>query len=100
MTFSNGWTISVQNGPGLYNDNRDKSFTAPSPSGGWESSNAEVAIWQKGEDMIRLRNDENVLGWTSPDLIGKLMGYLSKSTASEAKIVRAGVMRIIRAAGR
>ena len=69
------------------------------PPEGWESSNAEIAIWQKGQDMIRLGSD-SVLGWTSPDLIGKLMGYLSQSTASEAKIVRAGVMRIIRAAGR
>ena len=48
FTFENGWTISVQFGPGSYCDNYDMGFEPASykKAGEEGSSTAEIAIWK------------------------------------------------------
>lgn len=47
LTFANGYTISVQFGPGNYCERRDEPYGAPREAihGVWSSSDAEIAIW-------------------------------------------------------
>lgn len=45
ITFPNGWTASVQWGPGNYCDNYVAPYNAPEQSSNWESTNAEVAAY-------------------------------------------------------
>jgi hypothetical protein len=50
ITFKNGWTASVQFGPGNYCSNHDIwEFDAPKNAEVWESYDAEVAAWEKRE---------------------------------------------------
>ena len=48
LSFTNGWTVSVQWGPGNYCEHRSVSdFEAPSLVSTWESTTAEIAAWDK-----------------------------------------------------
>jgi hypothetical protein len=75
ITFENGWTVSVQFGPGNYISNRDlNSFSAKSYSeknrefGERGSPDAEIAAWDKnGEWMRFFENNDSVKGWVSAD---------------------------------
>lgn len=42
ITFPNGWTVSVQFGPGNYCENNDADFKLPKASDSWRSKDAEV----------------------------------------------------------
>ena len=55
ITFDNGWTASVQFGPGNYCEHHEAigSFTAPMETPVWESHNAEVWAWKEGEGSNR-----------------------------------------------
>jgi len=71
MTFENGWTISVQWGPGNYCENRSfdpatiaKSFTNPVVE--QSSPNAEIAIWDNNGVWYDFGSD-TVLGWQTPE---------------------------------
>lgn len=44
VTFANGWTVSVQFGPGNYADNYDAPLEGRTEQD-WRSSTAEVAAW-------------------------------------------------------
>jgi len=46
VTFDNGWTVSVQFGPGNYCENRDLSLLRSVED--CESSTAEIAAWPEG----------------------------------------------------
>jgi hypothetical protein len=45
FVFPNGWTFSIQFGPGNYGDNYHASFLGPSPESGWQSNEAECWAW-------------------------------------------------------
>ena len=72
INLSNGWTVSIQIGPGRYADNwrvspfDDHGYTAKEPVGGWESSNAEIAAWRTDSDTDdshdRKYYDDAILG--------------------------------------
>jgi hypothetical protein len=64
MTFENGYTASVQFGPGNYceHHNNGSTYDAPRKTDTWESMDAEIAAW----------NEEGV--WTLPDQVD---GYKS-----------------------
>lgn len=74
MTFSNGWTASVQFGYGNYCDNRDK-------QGNTESSNAEVACWSRDGGLVNIMENDSsdtVIGYLSAD---KVLEFLNKVAA-------------------
>lgn len=81
VTFENGWSVSIQWGPGNYCDNYGASFYAPPPKDGWSSSTAEIAAWpERGPhagDMYDFGGD-SVLGRVKP---GEVLAWLNKFAA-------------------
>ena len=66
MKFSNGWTISVQWGAGMYGDHRDVSAysaaydeeRANTRATGWCSGTAEVAVWDSNHTWYEWSRDD------------------------------------------
>ena len=79
ITFENGYTVSVQFGPGTYCDNYDKRFDDTEKCGEYGSSNAECAVWKDDGDLIECRGWGNtVKGWMTPDEILKLLKWAAR----------------------
>ena len=74
VEFPNGYTISVQWGPGSYSDNRHMSSRAV-PAGGWVSRCAEIAVYNPAHKMIPCCDYENVRGWQSKAQIRALLAW-------------------------
>lgn len=45
LKFDNGWTVSVQFGPGNYCERNSTEYNAPKLTDKWDSATAEVAAW-------------------------------------------------------
>ena len=65
ITFENGWTVSVQWGPGNYCDNYAARFDLDGRTD-WESSTAEVAAWPAEGDWYQFEHGDTVDGHRSP----------------------------------
>lgn len=84
ITFENGYTVSVQFGPGNYCDNYDMSFENDSVKGikgvkGIESSTAECAVW--GSDGAMLGFDDwgdTVSNRSTPADLLELLNWAAK----------------------
>ena len=87
LTFENGWTISVQFGPGNYCDHRsrpdtDPCITAewydaqPSKVRIWESTTAEVEAWNKDDVWYNFGDDE-VKGYMTANEVLELMNMIA-----------------------
>ena len=52
LTFANGYTVSVQFGPMNYCSRDNEPYNAPAAAirSGWDSEDAEVAIWDNNRD--------------------------------------------------
>lgn len=69
ILFENGWTASVQWGPGNYCDNKDNRKLLNGEErecGAMGCGNAEIAAWPKDGSMIELKDGNTVLGWQTP----------------------------------
>lgn len=83
MTFSNGWTVSVQWGPGNYCENRDHStmedlaahFRGDSKAF-TQCVNAEVAAWDKDGNWHKFEHDE-VMGWLTADQVAAFIAGIA-----------------------
>ena len=70
MIFQNGWTASVQWGPGNYCGHRaTENFDAPKSADFWTSETAEVAAWPHNGDLVQLDNGNTVRGYLSADKV-------------------------------
>lgn len=80
MTFANGWTISVQWGPGNYCDNHDDDLSQEGyrTSGNKGSTTAECAVWPEDGEMLEMPNGDTVVGYLKPDEVLALMVETSK----------------------
>ena len=61
LTFENGWTISVQWGPGNYCDNRNfdgDPFDWKSRPSNYESTTAEIAVWDSNGQWFDFGSDQ------------------------------------------
>ena len=77
LTFSNGWTASVQFGYGSYCDNRYE-------QGKTESLTAEVACWPKDGNIVNIMENDpsnDVIGYLSAD---KVLEFLNKVATQES----------------
>lgn len=79
MTFNNGWTISVQFGPGNYCSNQSRysseedEYEAPmnAKDGIWISEEtAEIAAWDKDGNWYSFGQD-TVIGWINADEVAE-----------------------------
>ena len=86
MEFDNGFGISVQWGISNYCSvkNLDEVFNDPEMKGNskefrnaWESNTAEIAVF-KGEKMMSVGDNEEVIGWLTTDDVAKVIEIVSK----------------------
>jgi hypothetical protein len=82
IKFENGYTISVQFGPGNYCANRTSSFASyqslfddlkkAKESSKVSCKDAEIAVFTPGGEFLSLGNDQ-VAGWKSVDQVFRVM---------------------------
>lgn len=89
LTFSNGYTISVQWGAANYCSNRslDGVFGIPNDlvkTGEYSCQEAEIAIWDSEKNycidkfpLDGLHHDGMVAGWLSVDKVGQIIGIVA-----------------------
>ena len=73
MTFSNGWTVSVQFGEFNYCDNKYQDARS-------ECANAEVAVFDRNGTFYRLTPHDDVEGYVEPDKIANIIQMVSGFT--------------------
>lgn len=73
ITFPNGWTVSVQFGPGSYCENKSYRFDQERKIGAKGSADAEVWAWNGTE-----RYPKNPLGWQTPAQVLAFMNEVAK----------------------
>jgi hypothetical protein len=87
MTFDNGWTISVQWGPGNYCHTRHNDTDNPFDglSHQYISPTAEIAVWDKDDNWARLGDTDDVKGWVSANDVSKYIAMVAnpKFTGTE-----------------
>lgn len=75
ITFENGWTVSVQFGPGNYCDNYDRSISDENEICGREgSATAECAVWGPDGEMVTLPDATDTV--TNRSTPAEVLGYL------------------------
>ena len=83
ITFENGWTISVQFGPGSYSSVRNltsyQEFDKPMQTPNWSSPDAEIAIWDKDGEWYNFGSDV-VKGHVTPNEVAEWIDKISKWT--------------------
>jgi hypothetical protein len=85
MTFANGWTASVQWGPGNYSDHYDSVYRWDAPkraSTTWESTTAEVAAWSRNGTLVRLEGGNTVRGYLTAD---EVLAFLNDIARRESE---------------
>lgn len=65
ITFENGWTVSVQWGPGNYCDHHRTPFGTMTREG-WHSVTAEVGIWSETPN-----GDTEIYAWQTPEEVAE-----------------------------
>jgi len=89
MTFENGYTISVQWGPGNYCETRNHSNLYDNPFTGehktYESPTAEIAAWGPDGEWLHLGEYDDVVGWVTADKVADYITVLSGSSPQQAE---------------
>lgn len=78
VSFANGYTVSVQFGPGNYCDNYDRRIRNDDEISGQDGSNtAELAVFSPERKLIPLpgRDGDNVAGYQTPEKMLELMNW-------------------------
>lgn len=86
ITFPNGYTVSVQFGPGNYSDHYDEcDYEAPRTSKkGWSSTLAETAVWGPSGGMIALEEDaDTVQGYRDAEQVLALLNWAASQPRVE-----------------
>lgn len=86
ITFKNGYTVSVQFGPGNYCDNYNRQIGYDDEQCGKDgSSNAECAVWGPAGGMIehKLFNGNAVGNRMSPKQVLELMNWAANQPKEE-----------------
>lgn len=79
ITFSNGYTVSVQFGVGNYCDKKGSgNYNEERMYDVWESPDAEVAVWDKDGNWVRPADmDDDVKGYLTPDEVAEIITKVS-----------------------
>ena len=105
LQFTNGYTVSVQFGPGNYCDVRGTDFSAPEKTSRWSSQTAEVAAFLtdrvKGSHIDYISIDgftsNDVTGWLSTDEVAE---FISKVAAIPKEKEVRGFYALVRRIGK
>lgn len=81
MTFANGYSVSVQFGMGNYCSNR---YSGPVDRDGvfHACDNAEVAVFDPEDNMVRLSAHDMVLGYQSADEVAAIIAAVATNPES------------------
>lgn len=83
MEFKNGFRISVQWGIGNYCAVKDKDgWDTPQKQDYWDSTSAEIAVFDGDTRFIDIREDDQVAGWLSTDTVAKVIAIVSSAKTS------------------
>ncbi len=77
MKFQNGFAVSVQWGTENYCQRKSFDTIDPSDEKFWESETAEVAVFEDGDKMISIGDDEAVIGWCTSNEVAKIIDTVS-----------------------
>jgi hypothetical protein len=76
ITFKNGYTVSVQFGPGNYCDNYDMRIWDDSEKAGKQgSTTAECAVWAKDGELIPHFDTDSVSNRSTPEEVLELLNW-------------------------
>lgn len=79
VVFENGWTVSVQFGPGNYCENRELDIGYEDALAGERgSATAETAVWGPDGGMIDMGDGDTVQGWQTPAQVLALLQFASQ----------------------
>jgi hypothetical protein len=89
ITFANGWTVSVQFGPGNYCANRHFEVMRDNEQCGERgSTDAEIAAWPEGGSLRAFPefgfDGDTVKGWVTPDEVLAFMTHIASLPAEGA----------------
>ena len=74
ITFANGWTVSVQFGPGHYCSRKGEAYSAPKQAAWWESKDAETAVINPAGELVYLDCEcDQVRGWQTAEDVADLI---------------------------
>lgn len=81
LSFENGWTVSVQFGPGNYCEHHGSimahgDWDKPKNVDIWKSDNAEIAAWNRNNEWFQFA-DNSVEGWQSANDVARFIGFIS-----------------------
>lgn len=94
--FENGWTVSVQFGPGNYCEHHHRSFADPEPKAtdDWRSKDAEVAVWHdRAEGFLKIDDFDTVVGWLDPEKVAALLNTVAELSADATDEQAAALIR-------
>lgn len=81
ITFKNGWTVSVQFGPGNYGDNYRRRIRDDNVASGEEGSTcAETAVWPPSGEFHEIDGD-SVQGYRTPAQVLELLNWAAAQEA-------------------
>ena len=85
ITFQNGFTISIQWGTMNYCEKQNLGVDLGNEmkTRRWESSNAEIAVFNKSEGFVPLGENDTVIGWVSTDNVAKCISIVQSSTTEK-----------------
>jgi hypothetical protein len=101
MTFANGWTVSVQWGPGNYCDCFSTSIDAPMKATNeiWKSETAEIAAWHnRSEEWVNFGSDTVKGHLTADEVMIVLQTISTRGPDASVKLVSQLVQRRLRKA--
>lgn len=100
LNFSNGYSVSIQWGPGNYCDHyrRHEWYAAKNADHSWESNTAEVAVldpsdkfvsWTPGERVV-----DDVQGYLSADKVAELIALVSSYRSGISEVMEEQLSRL------
>jgi hypothetical protein len=78
MRFTNGYTVSVQWGPGNYCDRRNEAYDTQYTEPMWTSNTAEVAVIAPDGTFLKFFSDDEVRGYVQADDVVAIMLQVQK----------------------
>ena len=80
MSFSNGFSISIQWGTENYCNNRSlSSGLEPMEDRFWDSKDAEIAVFNRQGRMIEIASHDHVIGYASSDFVASAISLVSNA---------------------
>lgn len=88
MTFSNGWTVSVQLGRSNYCSNQNLGNAMSENGIPFNGADAEIAAWDAQGFWYKFDESNTVNGWCKPDEVADFIAQIAAIDEYEGRIYR------------